>query len=183
MQISQCVNPMTTQPPLDIEGEEKSIAQIHYKAICSLGLGGVGSYLMVYARASWDENNDLAQFSVGLGFILFVIALWLPAYKHVYLDFADRRIVSKVHYAWFCRSKRIRPLTDFSMIVVRHLCIPGGEGPDTYTGSVGFKPVDGKAVFWVKNFPATEDAFPHETYEFAKSLAVWTGLPGVQGAV
>jgi hypothetical protein len=36
-------------------------------------------------------------------------------------------------------------------------------------------------VFWVKNFPATEDGFPHEAHEFAQSLAIWTGLPGVSG--
>ena len=60
-----------------------------------------------------------------------------------------------------------------------HLCHPGGEGPDTYTGCVGLKPVEGKAVLWVKNFPTTLDEVPRAAYEFAKKFQEMTGLPVV----
>ena len=177
------MNTITTHQTLDIEGEKKSPGQIHSKVVCALAVGGVGILLMLYARASCNENNEVAAWSAALGFLFFVSASFLPAYKHIYLDFAARQIVTEAHYAWFCKSKQFRPLTDFSKIVVRHLCIPGGEGPDTYTGSVGLKPVDGKAVLWVKNFPATEDEFPQETQEFARKLKVLTGLPGVPDGI
>ncbi len=177
------MNTITTHQTLDIEGEKKSPGQIQSKVVCALAVGGVGILLMQYARASWNENNDVAAWSATLGFLLLVSAPFVLAYKHIYLDFAARQIVTEAPYAWFCTSKKFRPLTDFSRIVVRHLCIPGGEGPDTYTGSVGLKPVDGKAVLWVKNFPATEDEFPREAQEFARSLEIWTGLPRVPGNV
>jgi len=177
------MNTITTHQALDIEGEKKSPGQIQSKVVCALALAGIGIFLMHYARVSWSENNEVAGWSGTLGFLLLVSAPYLPAYKHIYLDFAARQIVTEANFAWFCKSKQVRPLTDFNRIVVRHLCTPGGEGPDTYTGSVGLKPVDGKAVLWVKNFPATEDEFPHEAQEFAQLLAIWTGLPGVPGSI
>ena len=115
--------------------------------------------------------------------ILFIIATVLPYHVHTYLDLTDRQIVTVQHYCGFETSKRCRPLTDFSHIVVRHLCHPGGEGqdgvewPDTYTGSVGLKPVDGRAVLWVKSFPTTQDEVPRTTHEFARKLQKMTGLP------
>lgn len=180
------MNTLTTHQTLDIEGEKKSPGQIQSKLVCALAVGGVGLLLMNYAWTSRDEINDTVLMSGSLGLLLLVSAPYLLAYKHMYLDFVARQIVTEAHYAWFCKSKKFRPLTDFSGIVVRHLCIPGGEGPDTYTGSVGLKPVEGKTVFWVKNFPATEDEFTQEAHEFAHSLAIWTGLPrltGVPGSV
>ena len=61
-------------------------------------------------------------------------------------------------------------------IMVRHLCHPD-EGGYTYTGSVGLKPVDGRAVLWVKSFPTTQDEVPWATHEFARKLQEMTGLP------
>ena len=100
----------------------------------------------------------------------------------IYLHFTDRQIVTVNHFAWWETSKRRRPLTDFSNIVVRHLCHPGGEAPDTYTGSVGLKPVDGRAVLWVKSFPTTQDEVLRTTHEFARKLKEMTGLPGAATA-
>lgn len=177
------MNTMTTPQTLDIEGEKQSPEQIQFKAICALAIAGVGIFLMHYAATSWNENNEVAGWSAVLGFLLVISAPYLPASKHIYLDFVGRQIVTEARFAWFCTSKQLRPLTDFSRIVVRHLCVPGEGGPDSYTGGVGLKPVDGKAVLWVKNFPATEDEFPHEAQEFALALANWTGLPAVPGSI
>ncbi len=109
--------------------------------------------------------------------ILFIIAAILPYNKHTYLDFSNRHIVTVEHYCGFEGPKRCRPLADFGTIVVRHLCHSDGEGTDTYTGGVGLKPVDGKAVLWVKNFPTTQDEVPRTAYEFARELEAMTGLP------
>lgn len=116
-----------------------------------------------------------------LPLIAFIIVAILPCNRHTYLHFSNRHIVTIKHYCGFETSKRCRPLTDFGTIVVRHLCHPGGEEPDTYTGSVGLKPVDGRAVLWVKSFPTTEDEVPRTAYEFARKLQEMTGLPGAPG--
>lgn len=163
---------------LDIEGRKKSHAEVVWKVFWAMPLGSLGILLMLPAISMWMENDlESAIAFVLMGFVFLIIAAILPAYKHAYLNVAERQIVIEKHYAWFCASKQSRHLTDFSHVVVRHLCIPGGEGPDTYTGSVGLKPVDGKSVFWVKSFPATEDEFPQATQEFARKLKEMTGLP------
>lgn len=82
------------------------------------------------------------------------------------------------YYAWIQTLKKEETLSDFSRIVVRHVCHPGGEGEDTYTGSVGLKPAaEGRAIIWVKDFPGDQDGFSHEAYEFADNLQRLTGLP------
>ena len=60
--------------------------------------------------------------------------------------------------------------------MVHHVCHPG-EGEDTFTGSVGFKPIEPGSIFWVKEFPATKDEMPFQPDIFAKELAILTGLP------
>ena len=101
---------------------------------------------------------------------------------YIYLDYTDGQIATVDRFAWFETSKRRRPLTDFSNIVVRDLCHPGGEGDDTYTGSVGLKPVDGRAVLWVKRFPTTQDEVPRTTQQFARKWKEMRGLPGAATA-
>ena len=100
------------------------------------------------ATAASNSSKDALPCRRAIIFsFIFVASLAFSKQTYIYLDFTERQIVTVEHYAWFETSKRCRPLTDFSNIVVRHLCHPGGEGPDTYTGSVGLKPVDGELCY------------------------------------
>src|SRR5688572_22676488 len=80
-------------------------------------------------------------------------------------------------YFLFQNLQQETPLNAFSRIVVHHVCHPGGEGEDTFTGSVGFKPIEPGPILWVKEFPATKDEVPVEPDEFAYKLSGSTGLP------
>ena len=171
------MNEPTSNQTLDIQGTINTYTKVLWKVGWAVALVGLGVFFWSQMEAPWSANG---QNNVGLAFvaiILFIIAAVLPYNEHTYLDFSNRRIVTVKHYCGFETSKRRRPLTDFSHIVVRHLCHPGGEGLDTYTGSVGLKPVDGRAVIWVKSFPTTQDEVPRTTHEFARKLQEMTGLP------
>jgi hypothetical protein len=142
------------------------------------------TYLEKAQRREYEQRREYDFFLYRiLPLIAFIIAAILPYNRHTYLHFSNRHIVVTIkHYFGFETSKRCRPLTDFSHIVVRHLCHPGGEGDnytDTYTGSVGLKPEDGSAALWVKSFPTTQDEVPRTTHEFARKLQEMTGLPVV----
>lgn len=119
-----------------------------------------------------EEHSGLLVF---LGIASFIFGIWLPADRHEYLDIENRKIVKEKWYFWHRRNET--PLSEFKKIVVRHVCHPGGEGDDTFTGSVGLKPAKGGAVFWVKEFPATSDEMPVEADQFAKELSQVLGLP------
>ena len=171
------MNTITTHQTLDVHGTTVSYMKVGWRVGWAVACVGLGILFWSQIEAPWSANG---QDSVGLAsvaVILFIIATVLPYHVHTYLDLTDRQIVTVQHYCGFETSKRCRPLTDFSSIVVRHLCHPGGEGPDTYTGSVGLKPVDGRAVLWVKSFPTTQDEVPRTAYEFARKLQEMTGLP------
>ena len=174
------MNEPTSNQTLDIEGAINSYRKVLWKVGWAVACVGLGVFLWFLQREiSWSAMSeyDFAMY-IFLPVIAFVIAaMILPYNEHTYLDFSNRQIVTVKHYCGFETSKRSRPLTDFSHIVVRHLCHPGGEGPDTYTGSVGLKPVDGRAVLWVKSFPTTQDEVPRTAYEFARKLQEMTGLP------
>ena len=160
---------------LDIAGTKNSYLKVAAQLIGTVACVGLGTYLLLHVETSWS-----AETSYGVALISFFIAALLPYNEHAYVDFTDRQIFTLKHYCGFEISKRCRPLTDFRNIVVRHLCHPG-EGSDTYTGSVGLKPVNGGAVLWVKSFPTTEDDVPRTAYEFARKLQEMTGLPGAPG--
>ena len=162
----------TTNQTLDIDGTTNSFEKVAARLIGTVGCVGLGTYLWLDVETSWS-----AETSYLVAVISFILAAILPYNRHTYLDFTDRQIVTSKHYFGFEISKRCRPLKDFSTIVVRHLFHPGGEGPDTYTGSVGLKPLDGKAVLWVKSFPTTPDEVPRNAYDFARKLQEMTGLP------
>jgi len=170
---------------LDIQGTVNSYRVVAFvKLGLAVLLGGLAIILWFAKGGNFEFSaKDFEEFpsfpfvaSVAFSFI-FAASLAFSKQTYVYLDFTDRQTATVEHYAWVETSKRRRSLTDFSRIVVRHLCHPSGEGPDTYSGSVGLKPVDGKAVLWVKNFPATEDEVPRTTYEFARKLQEMAGLP------
>ena len=125
-----------------------------------------------------SENSESGKAVLGvIGLVCFVTGCALPRNKRRMIDLAGRQVIVVSSYAWIEVNKRTRPLSDFSHIVVRHLCHSDGEGAGSYTGGVGFKPVDGKAVLWVKNFPTTEEEVPRAAYAFAKQLQEMTGLP------
>jgi hypothetical protein len=169
----------TTNQTLDIQGTTNTHTKVILKLGGAVALVGLGIFLWLLCGTSGGANTEGgAAFGV-FAVVSFIVGALLPFSEniYIYLDFTDRQIVTVVHNAWCQTSKRCRPLTDFSHIVVRHLCHPGGEGADTYTGSVGLKPVDGKAVLWVKDFPTTEDEVPRAANEFARKLQEMTGLP------
>lgn len=170
------MNKSPTNQTLDIRGTTNSSEKVAARLIGAVACVGLGTYLLLHVETSWS-----AETSYTVAVMSFIIAALLPYNEHAYVDFTDRQILTLKHYCGFEISKRCRPLTDFSNIVVRHLCHPGGEGADTYTGSVGLKPVYGRAVLWVKSFPTTEDEVPRTAYEFARKLQAMTGLPGAPG--
>ncbi len=174
------MNEPTSNQTLDIEGAINSYTKVLWKCGWAVAFVGLGIFLWLQIDAPLRSVTiSEGEIGCGIGALLsFIIAASLPfaEHTHTYLDFTDRQVVT-VKYRFSETSKRCRPLTDFCHIVVRHLCHPGGEGDDTYTGSVGLKPMDGKAVLWVKSFPTTQDEVPRTTYEFARKLQEMTGLP------
>ena len=177
------MNKNSTNQTLDIDGTINTYKAVRWNVAFAVAFVGLGICLWLQIGTSWIAPADVNVFVCrGFAVTSFIIAafLTLPSYGHTYLDFTGRQIVT-LNYSLFGTNKRCRPLTDFRKIVVRHLCHPGGEGPDTYTGSVGLKPVDGRAVLWVKSFPTTQDEVPRTAYEFARMLQEMTGLPGAPG--
>ena len=173
------MNEPTSNQTLDIEGTSNSYRKVAWRLGWAVACVGLGVFLWFLQREiSWSamSEHDFAMYIFLPATAFIIAAMILPYNEHTYLHFANRHIVTVKHYCGFETSKRCRPLTDFSHIVVRHLCHPGGEGEDTYTGSVGLKPVDGRAVLWVKSFPTTQDEVPRTTHEFARKLQEMTGL-------
>jgi hypothetical protein len=151
------------------------------RILWGMALVGFGILLWFRTAVAWSTADEAEVMERVFAVLVCIIAVWLPLNAHTYLDFASRQIITLKHYAWFVTWRNHRPLTDFSRIVVRHVCHSGGEGADTYTGSVGLKPLDGAPVLWIKTFPTTEDEVPREAYEFASQLQKRTGLPGPAG--
>ena len=163
-----CMKTATDQT-LDIQGPQFNYAEATTKIALSAVCIGLGIFLW---HAPWTKDSDIETKSTAwfIATIAFIIAVILPYKAHTFLDFVKGQIVTLKHYGWFRISNRRRPLADFGSIAVRHVCHPGDEGPDTFTGSVGLKPTDGGAVFWLKEFPTTQDEMPREAYEFAIAL-------------
>ena len=176
---------MATQRTLDIQGTVDG-----HKRSASVKVGLVILFGWL-ATVLWPEGKTLSDLTpkeldetgAGASAICLICALVTAGCffrckgTYVYLDFKGRRIVTVDHLAWWETTRHHRPLTDFSHIVIRHLCHPGGEADDTYTGSVGLKPADAKTVLWVKSFPTTQDEVPRDTFDFATQLRESTGLP------
>jgi hypothetical protein len=169
-----------TSRPLDIEGTEYTPWRMTRKIFYAMALAVLG--LILWRMQPWPNADEGLPLSRFLAILCFIAALAFPFHKHTSLSFAAREIESVTSYAWFRTGRARRPLTAFSGIVVRHVCHPGGEGPDTYTGSVGLKPFDEQAVFWVKELPASVDEVPRAVYEFARALQSATGLPFASGS-
>ena len=161
-----------SEETLDIAGTKNRSEKVAARLIGAVACVGLGTYFLLHVETYWSAETGYI-----VAVISFIIAALLPYNEHAYVDFTARQILTLKHYCGFEISKRCRPLTDFDTIVVRHLCHPGGEGPDTYTGSVGLKPVDGRAVLWLKEFPTTQDKIPREAYEFAIALQTRLRLP------
>jgi hypothetical protein len=173
---------------LDIRGTQIDYAMATCKVAMSVACIWLGIYLWPLREhtfwpgwdspfwAKWDslEAKSTAWFITAIPWVMAAI---LPYKAHVFLDSGDSQLATVKYYGWFRISNRRRPLTDFGCIAVRHVCHPGGEGPDTFTGSVGLKPTDGGAVFWLKEFPTTQDEMPREAYEFAIRLQENLPLP------
>lgn len=170
----------TTNQTLDIRGTQFYYAAASFKMALSAACIGLGIFLWpLREHTFWgdldfpDENFNRWFFAV----VPLIIAAILPYKAYTFLDFGNGQIVTLKYYAWFRTSNHRRSLTDFDRIVVRHVCHPGGEGPDTFTGSVGLHPTNGETVFWLKEFPTTQDEIPGEAREFAITLQTRLCLP------
>ena len=137
-------------------------------------IGGAGA-LVYWAFNSGISNDTLGTF-IFLGIFALCFGLVLPQGRAAYVDVQRREVVKEWWYAFFC-SRTVTPIAHYSRIVVRHVCHPGGEAEDTFTGSVGLKPLGGGAVVWVKEFPANKDEMTAEPDQFAQELAKLIGLP------
>jgi hypothetical protein len=168
---------------LDIRGKFTTNAEIRLRvgaAVILLASGVFFSYLLTApVPPGVPSDGERGAWYFVCAFFSFLLAPFLPSCsERAYLDFAERSVITVKNYAWHKTIKNRRPLTDFSHIVVRHLCHPAyGEGPDTFTGSVGLKPLDGSPVLWVKDFDTSEDEVPPAAEEFARRLQKLTGVP------
>jgi len=165
---------------LSIQGAPTTKTEIRLRvgaAVTLLALGVFSLYLLKTGSSlgvPGDGSREAWYFTIA--FFSLLLAPFLPSCsEHTYLDFAGRQIITVKNYAWRKTITNCRPLSDFSHIVVRHLCHPD-EGRDTYTGSVGLKPVDGGSILWVKDFDTNEDKVPPAAEEFASALQKLTGL-------
>lgn len=139
-------------------------------------LAGIGCVFCFSAAAATRESGDGVDWLYVLGGIFLLIALCLPGSAQTYLDLTTRQVVSEMHYAGLQVSRKTRAFDEFSAIVVRHL-VQAYESGDSYTGSVGLKPLDGGNVMWLKNFPTTADEIPAAAHALALELQHQTGLP------
>jgi hypothetical protein len=167
---------------LSIQGAPTTKTEIRLRvgaAVTFLALGVFFLYLLKTGSSLGVPGDGSREaWYVTIAFFSLLLAPFLPSCcEHTYLDFVGRQIITVKNYAWRKTITNCRPLTDFGHIMVRHLCHPGEGGGDTYTGSVGLKPVDGRAVLWVKSFPTTQDEVPRATHELARKLQEMTGLP------
>jgi hypothetical protein len=185
---SKSMNSATSSQTLDIRGTHFDYAEATGKIALTAACIGLGIYLWPLREHSfwpqWDSpfwvkwNSPEAKSTAWLvTAIVLIIAAILPYKAHTFLDFGNSQLVTSKYYGWFRISSRRRPPADFGCIAVRHVCHPGGEGPDTFTGSVGLKKKDGGAVFWLKEFPTTQDELPREAYEYARRLKELLPLP------
>jgi len=174
------MNSATSNQTLEIRGTRFNYAQATGKIALAAACIGLGIYLWPLREHSfwpqWDSPDAKPLFWL-LAVIPWIIAAILPYKAQTFLDLGNSQLVTLKYYGWFRISSRRRPFTDFGCIAVRHVCHPGGEGPDTFTGSVGLKPTDGGAVFWLKEFSTTQDEMPREAYEYARRLKALLPLP------
>ena len=178
----------TTNQTLDIQGTQFNYAAASFKMALSAACIGLGIFLWPLREHTfwpeWDsplwvtwDSPEAKSIAWLIAAMPLIIAAILPYQAHTFLDLGDSQLATLKYYGWFRISNRRRPLTDFGSIAVRHICHPGGEGPDTFTGSVGLKPTDEGAVFWLKEFSTTQDEMPREAYEFAITLQKSLPLP------
>lgn len=168
-----------TTETLDIQGTQFDFTAACERMALFAACIGLGVFLWPLRKHTfWGlDSPDAVSGAWTVAAIPWLIAAILPYKSHTFLDFVSGQMVTLKYYGWFRISNHQRLLTDFGHIVVRHVCHPGGEGPDTFTGSVGLKPKDGRAVFWLKDFTSTQDEVPREAYAFAKTLQARLPLP------
>jgi hypothetical protein len=171
----------TANQTLDLHGRLVTKTEIRLRvgaAVILLALGVFALYLLKTGSSLGvpsDGSREAWYFTIA--FFSFLLAPFLPSCsEHTYLDFAERKVITVQSYAWHNTMRNCRPLTDFSHIVVRHLCHPD-EGGETFTGSIGLKPLGRGPILWVKDFDTTQDAVPPAAEEFARRLKELTGLP------
>ena len=139
----------------------------------SVGLG-VGIVWWGF-RGTTSDQGFAAAFLIGAFF--FVVGWCVPQGNSQYIDLEERQVTKIGWYGLLPPVITNIPLSDFSGIVVRHVCHPGGEAEDTYTGGVGLKRKSAGPVLWVKEFSATKDEMPTEPDRYAKELSELIGLP------
>lgn len=155
-----------------ISGSDSTLGTTFKKAglalLCFLGA------LICWQWAGQSDSGPLFGF---LTLTLVLVGLCQPAQEFEYVDFLSGKLVKRKWYLGYSTFHRELSLTTFGSVVLRHVCHPGGEGEDTYTGSVGLKPVERAAVRWIKEFPTTKDEVPTQSVRFARELAARLKLP------
>lgn len=147
-----------------------------WKVPLAIVLAALGCYVFYVCYSAYSENSDIVGLWGFLGVISWSISLRLPYNRHRYLDYRRRELVVETHYASLQVSTTRHSFSEFGAIVVRHL-VHEGEGEDTYTGSVGLKPLKGGKVLWLKQLPATSDDLPPEALTYTAELHRLTGIP------
>lgn len=161
---------------LDISGTEYSAHIAIQRSLLAAVLFATAAGMVWWAFSMWPRFGEAEGIKIFIASIVCVVGLWLPKGEHHFIDLKSRTVI-KLSWYGFSRSSEEAPLNDFSRIVVRHVCHPGGEAEDTFTGSVGVKPNKAGPVLWIKDFPATKDEMPSTPDQFARELSRLIGLP------
>lgn len=103
------MNETTTNQTLEFEGQFDTFPRLGTAVACAC----TGIMLLM------SNEGYLYLMPWVLAVIFFMGAAFFLFSEHTYLDFTDRQIVTVKRYCGFEISKRSRPLTDFSNIVVR----------------------------------------------------------------
>jgi len=159
---------------LSIEGNPRTGGG--WKILASVFFVCLGCWVLYGVVTSTGKADDTTGLVCLLAAISILIGFAIPCNAHAYLDLTRRELIRETHYAGFEVSSRRLPFAGFQAIVVRHL-VHEGEGETSYTGSVGFKPVDTGSVVWLKHFSASADEIPAEAHAYALDLHMLTGIP------
>ena len=146
------------------------------QSLLGVALVALGAAIVWWGfRRTTSDQAFAGAFLIGTFF--FVAGWCVPNGKSEYIDLEGCHVTKIGWYGILPPVITNIPLGDFSEVVVRHVCHPGGEAEDTYTGSVGLKRKSGGPVLWVKEFPATKDELPIEPNRYAKELSDLLRLP------
>jgi hypothetical protein len=154
---------------LKIEIQGKLNADVALRYFWAVSMLATGLLLWCQRPDSWSTATEGEIMVRVVAVALLIAAPFVPLRTCVFLDLTAGEVVTERFYGTKLLSRSTQALGRSNQVVVRHLCTKDGEGPDTYTSTVGLKPKTG-AVLWIKEFPATPDEVPPEAYDYARWL-------------